>query len=68
MPNKLKVAGINQVIIGAQTKPTVYPKIESVQEILVAAHNANIPVFVKDNLQPLLDEEWPGWKIRQEMP
>ena len=58
------------VIIGAQTKPTVMPKIEWVQEILVAAHNAGIPVFMKDNLQPLIDNSigWGGWKLRQEMP
>ena len=64
------ILGYDRVIIGAQTKPTVYPKIEWIQEILVACHNANIPVFMKDNLQPLLDKSigWQGWKLRQESP
>ena len=54
---------INWVIIGAQTKPTVYPKLEWVKEIVEAADNAGIPVFLKDNLKPLL-----GDNLRQEMP
>lgn len=66
------VAGeIQWAIIGAQTKPFRPPKISWVQEILVACSNAsNIPVFMKDNLQPLLDASpgWGGWKLRQEMP
>ena len=41
------------VIIGAQTKPTVMPKIEWVKEIVEAADKAGIPVFLKDNLNPL---------------
>ena len=47
-------AGINWVIIGAQTKPTVYPKIEWVTEIVEAADKAGIPVFLKDSLKPFL--------------
>jgi len=60
----------NWVIIGAQTKPYKPPKIEWVQEVLVACHNADIPVFMKNNLQPLLDKSlgWEFWKLRQEMP
>jgi protein gp37 len=60
-------------ILGAQTpysKKTA-PRIEWVQEILVAAHNAgNIPVFMKNNLQPVIDHDflWSGWKLRQKMP
>lgn len=46
-------AGINWLIIGAQTKPTVMPKIEWVREIVEAADKAGIPVFLKDNLKPL---------------
>ena len=73
---------INWVIIGAQTKPTVYPKIEWVKEIVGACDKAGVPVFLKDNLKPLLrnSEGWtPAWAIsarscdsteylRQEMP
>jgi len=45
---------LDWVIIGAQTKPTVYPKIEWVQEIVEAADKAGVKVFLKDNLRPLL--------------
>jgi len=61
------------LIIGAQTpynKKTA-PKLSWVQEILVAASNAgNIPVFMKNNLQPVIDHDslWAGWKLRQEFP
>ncbi|MBA7703726.1 hypothetical protein ES703_112519 [subsurface metagenome] len=49
--------GIKQVIIGAQTKPTVMPKIEWVEEIEAAARKAGIAIFEKDNLRPLLSRE-----------
>jgi len=55
--------GINWLIIGAQTRPTVYPKIEWVEEIESACNKAGIAVFEKDNLNPLLD-----YNLRQEMP
>ena len=45
---------IDWLIIGAQSKPTVYPKIEHVREIVEAADKAGIPVFLKNNLFPLL--------------
>jgi protein gp37 len=64
----LQIAGINWIIIGAQTKPTKQPDIRWVHDLLVAAHNAgNIPVFEKDSLRPLLQAEWQRepW---QEMP
>lgn len=38
---------VDWVIIGAQTKPTVYPNIEWVAEIIEAADKAHIPVFLK---------------------
>lgn len=53
-------AGINWLIIGAQTKPYRPPEKESVREILGTADHIGIPVFLKDNLH------WP--EIRQEMP
>jgi len=59
----LKTAGIDWVIIGGQTNPTVYPKIEWVNEIIEAADKVSIPVFQKDNLKPLL-----GDNLRQELP
>jgi protein gp37 len=58
------------IILGQQTPVSAKttPKIEWIQEILVAAHNANIPVFTKNNLQSLLVGEWSGWNLRQEFP
>ncbi len=63
--------GINWLIIGAQTpySPKTAPKLSWVQKILVAASNAsNIPVFMENNLQPVIDHDslWAGWKLRQE--
>ena len=67
---------IDWLIIGAQTKPTVLPRIEWVQEIVEAADKAGIRVFLKDNLKPLFkpnyEVEYPWayrWgAFRQEMP
>ncbi len=47
------------LIIGAQTKPTVLPKIEWVKEIVEACDKAGVKVFLKDNLKPLLPPEVP---------
>ena len=70
--------GISWVIIGAQTKPTIMPMIEWVQEIVQAADKAGIPVFLKDSLMPLFPDKFDkhlweydggdGFKLRQEMP
>ena len=63
--------GIGWVIIGQQTpvKKATMPKIGWIQEILVACDNPiNIPVFMKNNLKPLLVCQWAGWKLRQEFP
>ena len=59
----LETYKINWLIIGAQTKPTVYPKLEWVREIVEACDKAEIPVFQKNNLKPLL-----GDNLRQELP
>ena len=74
---------VDWVIIGAQTKPTVMPKIEWVQEIVEACDKAGVKVFLKDSLYPLfthpiyrLGWQVPKWtaankginKLRQEMP
>jgi len=64
---------IDWVIIGAQTpySPKTAPKMSWVREILVAASNAGSkPVFMKSNLQPVIDHDslWSGWKLRQEFP
>lgn len=57
---------VNQIIIGAQTKPYKPPERKWVEEIVMAAGRANIPIFLKDNLKPLIGENIiPFW---QEMP
>jgi protein gp37 len=48
---------INWLIIGAQTNPYKPPEISWVREIVEAADKAGIPVFLKDNLRPLLIPE-----------
>ena len=53
-PNHL--ADIQWVIIGSQTKPYKPPKIEWVAEIVDACDKAHIPVFLKDNLNPIFAE------------
>ena len=61
--------GISWIIIGAQTKPFRPPKIEWVKEIVSAADKAGIPVFLKDNLAPLIKaEKGENFYLRQEMP
>ena len=64
---------INWVIIGAQTKPTIYPNPRWVHEIIVACREAGIPYFLKDNLAGCLTKEPPYYhpithKLRQELP
>jgi len=50
---------LNWVIIGAQTKPAVFPRIEWVEEIVGACDRAGVSVFLKDNLKPILPKEVP---------
>ena len=70
---------VDQIIIGAQTKPYKPPEISWVQEIVEAADKAGIPVFLKENIIPALHGLEPfykplslsgegSWKLRQEMP
>lgn len=56
---------VNWVIIGQQTpvRKATMPKIEWVQEIVEACDKTGIPVFLKDNLKPLM-----GNNLRQEFP
>lgn len=60
-------------------KWTAQPRIEWVREIVEAADKAGIPVFLKENLKPLLPKHEPFykerhwhaggvWELRQEMP
>jgi len=47
-------AGVEWIVLGGQTRPTVMPQVEWVKEIVDAADNAGIPVWLKQNLWPLL--------------
>ena len=62
LPEALRLAGINWLIIGSQTKPTVYPKLEWVKEIVQAADRAGAAVFLKDNLKPLIGNQVGTWR------
>ncbi len=69
---------VKWLVIGAQSKPTVLPRIEWVREIVNAADAAGIPVFLKDSLRDGLYEHalhenifWTSAQsatLRQEMP
>jgi len=52
--NDLRLVGIKWVVIGAQSRPDVMPKLEWVRDIVEAADAAGVPVWEKDNLKPLL--------------
>ena len=70
---------VEWVVIGGQSgRHPVMPKIEWIREIVEAADKAGIPVFLKDNLRPILPEFTCGedWAfqdggtilLRQELP
>jgi len=52
--------GINWVIIGAQTRPKILPKIKWVSKLIGTASFLDIPVFLKNNLHaPIKIQEFP---------
>lgn len=60
---------IDWVIIGAQTKPYKPPKWEWVSEIIEACIKANIPYFLKNNLEPIVPKVFGGdGPLIQEIP
>jgi protein gp37 len=71
-------AHINWLIIGQQTPVSAKtePKIEWIREIVEAADKAEVKVFLKNNLKPLISQNlghtFPGFaygeRLRQEMP
>jgi protein gp37 len=61
--HELIVRNSDWVIIGSQTKPYNPPKAEWVQALVETADKYSVPVFLKDNLKPLL-----GNNLRQELP
>lgn len=61
--------GIDWVIVGAQTGPkAVTPERDWITDIGLAAREAGIPVFLKDNLPWPNYQNTPGWKRTQEFP
>ncbi|HUV46313.1 MAG TPA: DUF5131 family protein [Dehalococcoidia bacterium] len=69
-PTALKYPKLNLMPYGK--KWTLQPQIEWVQEIVEAADKAGIPVFLKDNLKPILIEDaehnlysYPEWAGKQ---
>ena len=48
------ISDINWVILGSQTKPTMWPNRHWIKEIATACDEAGIPLFLKDNLKLLL--------------
>ncbi len=54
--SNLRLAGINWLIIGQQTPVSekTRPEVEWITEIVDAANNAEIPIFIKDNMETIL--------------
>ena len=59
----VNLENIDWVIIGSQTQPLKLPNKEWVEYIIDKADEQNIPIFLKNNLKPLLGEN-----LRQEFP
>lgn len=55
LPSTLAVAGVKWVIVGAQTKPNVYPRVDWVEWFAMMG----IGVFLKNNLRNILPKETP---------
>ncbi|KKN40931.1 hypothetical protein LCGC14_0728140 [marine sediment metagenome] len=59
--SKLDLTGIDWVIIGAQTNPTIMPDPKWVKAIVDQCIYLKIPVFLKNNLNwPIKIQEYPG--------
>ena len=59
----LKQHGIGWIVVGGQTHPTKMPERAWVDKIVAACRCAGIPVFLKNNLKPLM-----GDNLIQELP
>ncbi|MCK9526849.1 MAG: DUF5131 family protein [Limnochordia bacterium] len=73
-PQFLQDAGINWIVIGGWDRGKTQPQISWIKEIVEAADRTGIPVFLKDNLKPLVFQDklwtegllnWAG-ELRQE--
>lgn len=60
---RIQLVAFDWIIIGAQTKPYKPPKKEWVEGIMDKTDRLGIPVFLKNNLKPLMGEN-----LRQEFP
>lgn len=60
----IKTRGLDWIIAGAQTQPSKLPQRVQLEQITREADAAGVPVFLKNNLQPL----FPGEKLRQDFP
>jgi protein gp37 len=67
-PTFYKVGGISWLIIGAQTKPSVPVPGEWVDDIIPAAHEAGVAVFLKNSLHYLVEDEHFKFELLQEFP
>lgn len=61
-------ANVSWLIIGAQTKPTVPVPGEWIDDIVPAAHEAGVAVFLKNSLRYLVDDEHWKFELLQEFP
>jgi len=75
LPSTLVLAGIDLVIIGAQTRPFRAPELAWLKDLVDIADKAGAKVFIKDNLydflmkQPHDDRFWEDMStLRQELP
>lgn len=59
LSDSFSIAGINWVIVGQQTPPkkNTIPQPQWIDNITIQCDKANVPVFLKDNLRPLLFPE-----------
>ena len=56
----LNLEGIDWVIIGAQTHPTLLPEMEWLANIICAAKLLKIPIFIKNNIPCFNVKQYPG--------
>jgi len=66
---KLKDAGVSWITVGGWSGGKTPPRIDWIREIVDAADESGIPVFLKDNLKPLFkNESFPEMTLRQQLP
>jgi protein gp37 len=60
--------GIDWIVVGAQSQPTVLPEMDWVRKILVEAGRHGVPVWIKNNLLNHKDNDLRLLEMRQELP